>query len=76
MTPETLLLQLESMRATGEALLAQVDAMKALLEGRAAPGPRGACDHPEDRRVAAAVMGHPDRFICGVCKATVDPEGD
>jgi hypothetical protein len=27
------------------------------------------CIHPEDKRIDARSMGHPDRYICGVCGA-------
>ncbi len=61
MTPK--LLQLYSLRAQVEALIAMEEADFA----REQPAPETGCQHPEDKRVSLTTFGTEPSFKCMVC---------
>lgn len=63
---------LTALRAQAQATVALLDAILSQLE---VPEPALAreegCQHPEEQRTPAPVMGHPTAYICGVCHETI-----
>lgn len=62
--------QLRAFREMCLAQIALIDSLLPELERPPAPSDPAVCHHPEPQRIKAPVMGHPHRFLCGVCGAT------
>lgn len=68
--------QIVAIRESARALAAQADALIAVLDRPPAGGsPADGCQHPAAARLVAAIMGAPNRTICGACGAEMEGGG-
>lgn len=69
---ELFLLHLRTLRDQLSGSVGTIDSILVLAERASLPEEDEGCVHPIPLRRPMPTMGHPSRFLCGVCHATVE----